>query len=92
MHCLNITPERAADALARLHVHIPHDVEIARILAAQPADTEHEQGVAFVAEDGQVWWAHHGRGVRFIETSAGLAEITEWCWKIEASRSIAPTE
>lgn len=92
MHCLEIDPDRAAAALERLHVHVPNDVAIARIVAAKAADTEHEQGVAFMAEDGQVFWAHHGRGVRYIETAGGLAELTTWCWRIETSREIAPTE
>lgn len=88
MRTIDITPEAAEDALVRLTKHIPADIEIGRVLAAYPA----EDGVAFIADCLQVWWSHHGRGVRYIETSGGLAELTEWAWRVEVSRTVVPTE
>lgn len=92
MHCFDIDPDRAADALARLQVHVPHDVEIARIIAAKAADTEHEPGVAFMSEDGRVWWSHHGRAVRYVDAGHGLAELTEWGWRMERSRTVTAVD
>lgn len=92
MQLMDIDQDRAVGALGRLQRHVPVDIDMARIVAVHPADTEHELGVAFVAVDGTVWWSHHGRGVRYVDAGHGLCELTEWAWRVETSRQVVPVE